>query len=78
MGEALGLIHSEGEFLFMCKTMKLKEQVICSQNTMVGQAWDTSYRAFYSKREKRKEKKNKKTPTFPSSFKTQLKHQYSV
>lgn len=37
----------------MCKTMKLKEQVICSQNTMVGQAWGTSYRALYSKRKKR-------------------------
>lgn len=38
MGEALGVIHSGAQFLSTCGPVKLKKQVTCFQNIMVGQA----------------------------------------
>lgn len=42
MGETLGMIHFVEKFLSPCEPVKLKEQVILSQNTVVVQALDKS------------------------------------
>lgn len=49
MGETLGTIHlGKNSPSVACET---REQVICSQNTMVGQAHQTSYRHLFQKGE---------------------------
>lgn len=36
--QALGVIHPETQYRYMCEPVKHKKQVICSENTMIGQA----------------------------------------
>lgn len=42
MGEDMRVIYPGAQFLSTRGPMKLKK-VLCSQNTVVGQAWDNSY-----------------------------------
>ena len=38
MGEALGMIHPETQFLFICEPVKVKKQVLCSYNIVMEHA----------------------------------------
>ena len=57
MGETLGVIHFVEKFLSPCEPVKLKGQVILSQNTVVVQALDNSHRYSHLKGEKMKDRK---------------------
>lgn len=70
-GEALGIIHSETQFLSMLKSVKHKNQVICSQYTMVGQAQQTGIDVSVQR-----EKREGKRVRVPRNFKMQLRHQH--
>lgn len=56
MGETLSMIHFVAKFLSPCKPVKLKRQVIISQNTIVVQALDKNYRYSDLKGEKMKDR----------------------
>ena len=49
MGEAICIIHFRTEFLSIWVSMKLKKQLTSSENIMVGQAQDNSYKHSGSK-----------------------------
>lgn len=40
MNVTLGMIYPVTQFFSICRPMKLEKQIICSPNTMVGQAQD--------------------------------------
>lgn len=57
MDESLGMIHSGAQCLSMYQPLKLKQQIICSQNITMEQAQDNSSWYSSSKRENTESKK---------------------